>query len=48
MQLLTASEKVEELSSIIDHKDNEVENLKMQLQTSIRPDQLKDRVEQIV
>jgi hypothetical protein len=38
LQLLTASEKVEELTSIIEHKDNEMENLKLQLQTSVRPD----------
>jgi hypothetical protein len=31
LQLLTADEKVEELSSVIGHKDNEIEDLMMQL-----------------
>ena len=48
LQLLTANEKIEELSSLIEHKDNEMETLRLQLQTSVKPEQLKERVEQIV
>lgn len=48
LQLLTANEKIEELSSLIEHKDNEMETLRLQLQSSVKPDQLKERVEQIV
>lgn len=48
LQLLTAEEKIEELDNLIEHKDNEIEELKMQLQNSIRPETLKERVEHIV
>ena len=48
LQLLTANEKIEELSSLIEHKDNEMETLRLQLQSSVKPEQLKERVEQIV
>jgi hypothetical protein len=48
LQLLTADEKIEELNAMLEHKDNEMQEIKMQLQNSIRPESLKERVEQIV
>ncbi len=33
---------------MLEHKDNEMQEIKMQLQNSIRPESLKERVEQIV
>lgn len=48
LQLLTADEKIEELNSMLEHKDNEMQEVMMQLQNSIRPENLKERVELIV
>jgi hypothetical protein len=48
LQLLTADEKVDELAGLVNHKDNEIAQLKNQLQSSMRPELLKEKVEQIV
>jgi len=48
MQLLTSDEKVEELTHVIDHKDEQIEELKQRLQNSINPIEVQDQIEKIV
>ena len=48
LQLLTADEKVEELTGVLGHKESQIEQLQVQLRQAIRPEQIKERVEQIV
>lgn len=48
LQLLTAEEKVEELQSVVEHREQEIEDIKRQLESSIGQDKLKEKIETIV
>lgn len=48
LQLMTADEKVDELQQVLERRELELAQLREQAEEAVRPEQLKERVEQIV